>query len=112
MSAALLQRVLVVGDEPDIQAVLPVALGKVGGVESVHVRSLDASVPVSVKDNSPGIPANFEPRVFEKFAQADSSRTGLELSISKTLVEQMGGRIDFGSLLGVRTCFVVDFPRA
>ncbi|HSB60477.1 MAG TPA: HAMP domain-containing sensor histidine kinase, partial [Vicinamibacteria bacterium] len=56
-------------------------------------------VRVAVADRGPGIPEGFRSRVFQRFAQADSSTTrarggtGLGLSISKAIVERMGGRI-------------------
>src|SRR5439155_583497 len=52
------------------------------------------AVRVSVTDHGPGIPEEFQPHVFEKFAQADSTDsrrlggTGLGLSIAKALVER------------------------
>jgi PAS domain S-box-containing protein len=58
---------------------------------------------VSVVDDGPGIPKDFQHRVFEKFAQADSSSTrkhggtGLGLTISQSIVERLGGDIGFES---------------
>ncbi|MDF2441571.1 MAG: hypothetical protein JWN98_2555, partial [Abditibacteriota bacterium] len=56
---------------------------------------------VAVCDHGPGIREEFHNRVFQKFAQADSSNTrqkggtGLGLSISKAIIERMGGHIGF-----------------
>ena len=62
----------------------------------------------------PGVPEHFRSRIFEKFAQADAagSRTGcgLGLSISKAIVEQLGGRLDFESTPGQGTTFFFDLP--
>ncbi|MCA9563450.1 MAG: response regulator, partial [Myxococcales bacterium] len=71
-----------------------------------------------VSDLGPGIPEEFRSRVFEKFAQADSSDTrrlggtGLGLSIAKSLVERHDGRIGFECPDGGGTKFFVDLPRA
>jgi PAS domain S-box-containing protein len=71
---------------------------------------------VSVSDNGPGIPQDFEHRIFEKFAQADSSDsrkvpgTGLGLSITKALTERMGGYIGYRTRAGRGTTFFVDLP--
>ncbi|MDP3515529.1 MAG: ATP-binding protein [Pseudohongiella sp.] len=83
--------------------------------------SVDASinanrVRISVRDQGSGIPEEFKERIFQRFAQADSSDqrkkggTGLGLAISKELVEQMGGNIGFDSSPGQGTVFWLEFP--
>jgi signal transduction histidine kinase len=73
-------------------------------------------VQLSVRDRGRGIPREFRNRIFEKFAQADSSDsrqkggTGLGLAIAKALVEHMDGRISYESELGRGTVFYVDLP--
>jgi hypothetical protein len=72
-------------------------------------------VRLSVQDRGPGIPESFRPRVFQRFAQADSSDrrqrggTGLGLSISKAIVDRLGGRIGFETGPG-GTTFHVELP--
>lgn len=79
-------------------------------------RRTDGMVRVGVTDRGPGIPEEFRSRIFQKFAQADSSNTrrqggtGLGLSISKAIVERHGGTIAFDSEVGVGTTFYVDLP--
>lgn len=85
---------------------------------SVRVRALsdDGQVRFEVEDDGSGIPEAFRARIFEKFAQAQSSSgrhsggTGLGLAISRSLVEQMGGRIHFESRAGGGTIFFVELP--
>jgi signal transduction histidine kinase len=75
-----------------------------------------AGVRISVSDRGPGIPKEFRDRIFQRFAQADTSTTrqregtGLGLSISKAIVEHLGGRIGFESQEGVGTTFFIDLP--
>ncbi len=70
----------------------------------------------SVTDFGSGIPASFQPRVFQKFAQADSSDTrqkggtGLGLSITKALVENHQGTIDFKTEPGKGSTFFFRLP--
>jgi len=71
---------------------------------------------ISVADQGSGIPEEFRGRIFERFAQADSSDTrrsggtGLGLAITKALVEGQGGKIGFESTVGVGATFFVDLP--
>ena len=87
-----------------------------GGVVEVAVEAARGEVRVAVTDHGRGIPADFQARIFDRFAQADSSSTrqkggtGLGLSISRAIVERHRGRLAFASEPGVRTCFFFDLP--
>ena len=68
-----------------------------------------------IQDRGPGIPEEFRSRIFQKFAQADRrddsttrKGTGLGLTIAKSLVESMGGRIGFETEVGRGTSFYFD----
>jgi PAS domain S-box-containing protein len=71
---------------------------------------------VEVRDYGPGIPEEFRDRIFQRFAQADSSDTrnkggtGLGLAIAKSLVERHGGRIGFDTERGQGTSFWFALP--
>ncbi|KAL2233243.1 UNVERIFIED_CONTAM: Histidine kinase 4 [Sesamum indicum] len=74
---------------------------------------------VCVEDTGIGIPEQAQKRVFTPFMQADSSTsrnyggTGIGLSISKCLVELMGGQMNFTSRpqIGSTFSFTVEFRR-
>ncbi|MCG2583959.1 ATP-binding protein [Massilia sp. TS11] len=67
---------------------------------------------VRVRDEGPGIPAEFQARVFERFAQAGKGPggSGLGLSICKHIVEAHGGSIHFQSVDGKGASFIIDLP--
>jgi PAS domain S-box-containing protein len=71
---------------------------------------------IAVRDWGPGIPEDFKPNVFEKFAQADATNarrkggTGLGLSIVKQLVVLLGGQVGFSDAPEGGTIFHVELP--
>lgn len=79
--------------------------------------SQDSFVEFSVRDEGPGISEEFQHRIFQKFAQADSTDsrskggTGLGLSIVKELVVGMGGEVSFSSS-PKGTTFTFTLPRS
>ena len=89
-----------------------------GGVVRVELHGNASELEVAVQDQGPGIPENFRARIFERFAQADSSDarkrggTGLGLAITRSLVEQMHGRIGFDSQEGHGARFWLRLPLA
>ncbi len=72
------------------------------------------TVHFSVQDTGIGIPYERQSAVFERFTQADGTTTrtyggtGLGLTISKQLVEVMGGKIGLESKPGIGTTFWFD----
>jgi PAS domain S-box-containing protein len=89
-----------------------------GGTVNLHSSRTGSTVRIAVTDAGPGIPESFRDRVFEKFARADDgswrhrSGTGLGMSISKAIMEELGGAISFESAVGAGTTFFVDLPAA
>lgn len=79
------------------------------------MRSADGSVVVTVTDDGPGIPAEFQAQIFSRFTRADAARTGSEgssglgLSIVESIVEAHGGSVELVSRPG-RTEFAVRLP--
>lgn len=79
----------------------------------VAVEGADALVRIS--DNGPGIPADLQPAVFERFARGEKSRsraagsTGLGLAIVASVIGAHGGTVDLQSAPG-RTVFTVRLP--
>jgi CheY-like chemotaxis protein len=88
---------------------------EVGGITLQAFLESDSPAGVTIRfevtDSGIGISEDVQERLFQPFAQADSSTTrkyggtGLGLSISKQLVELMGGKVGLRSQLGQGTTF-------
>jgi signal transduction histidine kinase len=87
-----------------------------GETVSVAAARANGVIRVSVSDHGPGIPNEFRGRIFQKFAQADSSvarrkgGTGLGLNITRAILERLSGRIDFADQEGTGTTFFFELP--
>jgi two-component system OmpR family sensor kinase len=86
-----------------------------GTTVSVGLSHQDGSVLMRVADDGPGIPAELLPRVFERFARGDSSRsrsagsTGLGLAIVSAVADAHGGTVAVDSS-PAGTAFTVRLP--
>ena len=86
---------------------------------ALTIRSENGQAVIEVKDNGIGIPAEMIPRVFDMFAQVDSSHTntggglGIGLHIVKKLVEMHGGTVGaYSEGEGKGSTFVLRLPLA
>ncbi|WOI53717.1 ATP-binding protein [Parvularcula sp. LCG005] len=86
------------------------------GEVSIRVLSIKSGVRLEVVDTGMGIEESVRCRIFEKFEQADTSRsrqfdgTGLGLSLCYELATLMNGTIDVSSVVGEGSTFWVDLP--
>ncbi len=82
-------------------------------VERMAVFGDHSTIKFRIKDTGIGMDQSFIPKVFDAFAQEDSSRnnkygsTGLGMAITKNIVELMNGTISVESQKGVGTEFTV-----
>ena len=88
-----------------------------GGIE-IRAKVESDCVRVEVEDQGPGIPQEFQQRVFEKFGQIEGREvgvkysTGLGLAFCKLAVEAHGGRIGVDSVVGHGSTFWFTIPVA
>ncbi len=87
------------------------------GRVTVRVERVNSHVEIVVSDNGPGIQADALPHLFERFWQADQSRTrehggmGLGLAIVRHLVELHGGTVSAENVQeGHGGVFIVRLP--
>ncbi len=90
-----------------------------GGQVWLHAERLDGEhVRVAVRDTGPGIAAEHQQIIFEKFRQIDQSATrehhgtGLGLAIAKDLTYLLGGEIGVASEVGQGATFWITLPVA
>ncbi len=88
-----------------------------GGQITIRLEQDGSHAKITVKDTGQGIEAEFLPRVFDRFRQADSSTTrsfgglGLGLAIVRHLVELHGGTVSAESEgVGKGATFCATFP--
>jgi signal transduction histidine kinase len=88
-----------------------------GGSVTLRATSADSKVRVDVTDTGAGIPVEAQAHIFDRFFQADPSRSGgarhgagLGLAIVKEIVAAHGGTINFRSEPGVGSTFTVTLP--
>lgn len=90
-----------------------------GETISVAIRNCEGDrVAIEIKDHGPGIPAEDQPRIFDRFYRVDKARwresggAGLGLSIAKWAVEANGGTLSLASELNKGCLFRITLPRA
>jgi two-component system OmpR family sensor kinase len=115
--------VLVQGDAARLHQVVANLLGNVrshtpeGTTATVRLRVEDGAAVLTVLDDGPGIPADLQAHVFERFARGDASRsrsagsTGLGLAIVDAVVAAHDGTVTVDSRPGA-TAFTVRLPGA
>lgn len=83
-----------------------------GTVQISYELKEEGQVRISVADTGCGIPEDKIDKIFERFEKLDYyvQGAGLGLSISKSLVDKMGGRIEVDSIVGVGSTFRIILP--
>jgi len=122
LAAVGLDKAIVYGDEHRMLQVFAnlisnaIKFSPPSGQVEIRIAHHADGYRVAVADQGPGIPKAFQDRIFQRFAQADSSDTrekggtGLGLSITKAIVEKHNGSIGYVSECGEGTQFYFDLP--
>ncbi len=74
---------------------------------------------ISVSDDGPGIPAEIQPRIFERFYRVDAARThakdggaGLGLALARWIATVHGGEVTLAASSRMGSTFVISLPAA
>ena len=94
-----------------------VKYNKPSGNISLSYEMNNSKARFNVSDSGPGIPASLQQRVFEPFDRLDANTseiegTGIGLSLSKKMIELMGGKIGFESTEGKGSTFWIEIQTA
>lgn len=110
------------GDEFRVKQVVEILLDNAlrhtpaGGIVSLSILQSAKTATLLVTDTGEGIPAEHLDKIFNRFYQAEKSRSkggaGLGLSIAKCIIENHGGSISLISAAGKGSTFKIDFPIA
>ena len=87
----------------------------------LSAKKVEDRVELSVADTGRGVASEALPRLFDRFYQADASRTGgetaamrrgagLGLAIAKEIIEAHSGKIGVRSQVGHGTIFTIHLP--
>ena len=88
-----------------------------GGELFVDLQPVEATIMLRIRDRGPGIPADQQEQIFDKFHRVDSSLTanqqgtGLGLSIAKQLAEGIGGKLTCCPHAGGGASFELTLPQ-
>lgn len=84
-----------------------------GGEIEIRVSEGKIIKNIYIKDNGPGISKDIRKKVFKRFYKGESSTDpksiGIGLSLSKSIVEELGGEIRLISEEGEGTVFIISF---
>ncbi|MCL2255137.1 MAG: ATP-binding protein [Lachnospiraceae bacterium] len=87
------------------------------GYIELTVSFTDDTVKITVSDTGAGIPAEGIATLFDAFVQADVEKhlaktgTGIGLTITKSIIEMMDGKLTVESIYGEGTSFIIEIPK-
>ena len=83
-----------------------------GGNISVSAAAAGAAMVIQVRDGGAGISADQQEHIFQPYFTTKKHGTGLGLFVTRKLLEDHGGAIEFASAAGAGTTFTIRLPVA
>jgi signal transduction histidine kinase len=122
LEADIIARLPVLGDATRLRQAIAnlvdnaVKYTPAGGTVKVMVTAEGADAVVTVEDTGPGVPADEQPRVWERLYRGDASRSerglGLGLSLVRVIIEAHDGRVSLANGAHGGAVFQVRVPRS
>jgi two-component system, OmpR family, sensor kinase len=125
IEAATIPSAAVTGDEDLIRRLIvnlldnAVRFTPAGTTVRIDLERAEGGYTLAVSDRGPGIPAQAQPRIFERFYRADSARThrgepdggaGLGLALARWIAEAHGGHLELVRSSEQGTTFAAFLP--
>jgi heavy metal sensor kinase len=81
----------------------------------IALDRVERGYAISVSDDGPGIPADVQPRIFERFYRVDAARTreggaGLGLALARWIARAHGGDVVLASSSSLGSTFIITLP--
>jgi signal transduction histidine kinase len=80
------------------------------GVISISSQIDDRRIGITIQDNGPGIPEEILNRLFKVNFSTKTEGMGLGLAIVKKTIDNLGGTIEFSSIIGKGTTVKIHLP--
>lgn len=80
------------------------------GKIDIDISSKDGKVTITIADNGVGIADSEQSKIFVPYFTTKSTGTGLGLAMVKQIIENHRGTIDFETVVGKGTTFIIELP--
>jgi signal transduction histidine kinase len=81
-----------------------------GGDLTVSIGVSNGKATIVIQDTGVGVPKELLPRLFDPFFSTKSTGLGLGLAMTKRVVEEHGGKVDFQSTEGKGSTISISLP--
>jgi len=81
-----------------------------GGDLTLSTKTSDSRAYIIIEDTGPGISKENLPKLFDPFFSTKSTGLGLGLALTKRVVEEHGGKVDFNSIEGRGSKVTISLP--
>ena len=81
-----------------------------GGELTVSTKASDSIASIIIEDSGIGVSKENLPKLFDLFFSTKSTGLGLGLAMTKRIVEEHGGKVDFQSIEGKGSTVTISLP--